>query len=156
MQLQTITDSSNSTSMSRLRIETNPEVETVFNNYPAAVKPKIEALQQLIIETAEEVENIEWLEETLKWGEPSYITKIGSTLRIDWKAKAPDQYAMYFKCTSKLVPTFKERFGDLFDYETTRAIVFKMDDQLPKAELKQCIKAALTYHKVKNLEGLGM
>lgn len=24
---------------------------------------------------------------------------------------------MYFKCTSKLVPTFKEVFGDLFKYE---------------------------------------
>lgn len=142
--------------MSRLRIETNPEVETVFNRYPEKVKPKIEALQQLIIETAEEAENIEWLEETLKWGEPSYITKIGSTLRIDWKAKAPDQYAMYFKCTSKLVPAFKEKFGDLFAYENTRAIVFKMEDRIPKPELKQCIKAALTYHKVKNLEGLGM
>lgn len=156
MQFQTITDSRKNTFMSRLRIETNPEVETVFNNYPKGVQPKIEALQKLIIETAEETDAIEYLEETLKWGEPSYITKIGSTLRIDWKPKAPDQYAMYFKCTSKLVPSFKEKFGDLFEYENTRAIVFKMDDQVPKAELKQCIKAALTYHKVKNLEGLGM
>ena len=145
-----------SVGMSYLKIKTNPEVERVFQNYPTSVKSKIEELRQMIIETAEEAENIEWLEETLKWGEPSYITKIGSTLRIDWKPKVPDQYAIYFKCTSKLVPTFKEKFGDLFDYETTRAIVFKLDDQVPKAELKQCIKAALTYHKVKNLEGLGI
>lgn len=142
--------------MSRLRIETNPEVETVFNNYPEEVKPKIEELQQLIIETAEEAENIEWLEETLKWGEPSYITKHGSTLRMDWKPKSPDQYAMYFQCTSKLVPSFKEKFGNLFNYEGTRAIVFQLNEEIPKAQLKECIKATLTYHKVKNLEGLGM
>nr|WP_273273550.1 DUF1801 domain-containing protein [Roseivirga sp.] len=113
-------------------------------------------MQRLIIETAKEVEQIEWLEETLKWGEPSYVTKIGSTLRIDWKPKNPDQYAMYFQCTSKLVPSFKEKFGDLFNYEGTRAIVFQLNEELPLHELKQCIKAALTYHKVKHLEGLGM
>ena len=139
-----------------LIINSKPEVETVFDKYPTEVKPKIEELQRLIIETAKEVEQIEWLEETLKWGEPSYVTKIGSTLRIDWKPKNPEQYAMYFQCTSKLVPSFKEKFGDLFNYEGTRAIVFQLDEELPLRELKQCIKAALTYHKVKNLEGLGM
>ena len=40
------------------------------------------------------------LEETLKWGEPSYLVKKGSTIRMDWKSKAPNQYAMYFKCTN--------------------------------------------------------
>lgn len=139
-----------------LIINSKPEVETVFDKYPTEVKPKIEELQRLIIETAKEVEQIEWLEETLKWGEPSYVTKIGSTLRIDWKPKNPDQYAMYFQCTSKLVPSFKEKFGDLFNYEGTRAIVFQLNEKLPLRELKQCIKATLTYHKVKNLEGLGM
>ena len=64
------------------------------------------------------------LEETLKWGEPSYLVKKGSTIRMDWKVKTPDQYAMYFKCTSKLVPTFRELFGDLFKYEKNRAILF--------------------------------
>ena len=49
-------------------------------------------------------------EETLKWGEPSYLVKNGSTIRIDWKSKTPDQYAMYFKCTSKLVPVFRSLF----------------------------------------------
>lgn len=139
-----------------LVFNSKPEVESVFNNYPKEIKPKIEALQQLIIETANETEGVEFLEETLKWGEPSYLTKIGSTIRIDWKAKTPDQYAMYFKCTSKLVPSFQQKFGDLFQYEKTRAIVFEVDAELPKKELKQCIKAALTYHKVKHLENLGI
>lgn len=142
--------------MEQLVIHTHPEVEAVFNNYPGHVKPKIEELQQLILETARETESISEIEECLKWGEPSYMTKKGSTLRIDWKAKAPDQYAMYFKCTSKLVPSFKEKFGDLFEYEKTRAIVFQMDDQVPVKALKECIKAALTYHQVKHLDGLGI
>ena len=135
--------------------KSNPEVKSKFDFYPSLAREKVAHLRKLILETAEE-NGITDLEETLKWGEPSYLTKHGSTIRIDWKEKAPDQYAMYFKCTSKLVPSFQLAFGDLFKYEKTRAIVFKLDDHVPEKELKQCIKAALTYHKVKNQPLLGL
>ena len=62
---------------------------------------------------------------------------------------------MYFKCTSKLVSTFKEVYGDKFSYEKNRTIVFKLDDDVPEKELKHCISLALTYHLVKNLPLLG-
>ncbi len=84
------------------------------------------------------------------------LTKYGSTLRIDWKEKTPNQYAMYFKCTSQLVPTIKAEFGDLFKYENTRAILFNLDEIIPEDELKICISLALNYHKVKNLPKLGL
>jgi uncharacterized protein DUF1801 len=133
----------------------NPEVEIVFKNYPKGVQQKLLRLRKLILETADEIDNIDELEETLKWGEPSYLAKKGSTIRIDWKKSNPDQYAMYFKCTSKLVETFKIVYGDLFKYEGTRAIVFKIKDKVPVAELKHCIALALRYHHVKNLPLLG-
>jgi len=96
------------------------------------------------------------MEETLKWGEPSYLVKGGSTIRIDWKLKTPNQYAMYFKCTSALVPTFRMVYKGLFTFEGSRAITFQMDERIPKKELKSCIKAALRYHKVKHLPTLGI
>ena len=142
--------------MTNLQLQTNPKVELIFNNYPKLVRNKILDLRKLVIETATEIDEITKLEETLKWGEPSYLTKIGSTIRIDWKSKTPVQYAMYFKCTSRLVETFRLIFKDNFTYEGNRAIVFKMDEKIPKDELKQCIKAALTYHKVKQLPTLGI
>ncbi len=101
-----------------------------FKEYPQHVKKKIKHLRKLIIETAKEHEQVDQLEETLKWGEPSYLAKKGSTIRIDWKEKSPDQYAMYFKCTSKLVQTFMEVYGDKFKYEKTRAILFSFDDEV--------------------------
>jgi len=142
--------------MNDLQIQSNPEVELVFNNYPDSVRNKMLALRKLVIETAKEIDGITKLEETLKWGEPSYLTKNGSTLRMDWKSKKPDQYAMYFKCTSRLVETFKLVYKDIFVYEGNRAIVFKIEDKIPKDELKSCIKATLTYHKVKHLPTLGI
>jgi len=140
--------------MKSLRINTNPEFENVFKNYPLPVREKLLNLRSIIIETAKETEAIAEIEETLKWGEPSFLVKKGSTIRIDWKVKFPEQYAIYFKCTSMLVSTFKNMFGDLFTYEGNRAIIFQLDDQIPNPELKKCIKAALTYHRVKHLPDL--
>ncbi len=130
-------------------IKTDMTVQSIFDNYPANVRDKMQALRELILETAEQTDGIGPVEETLRWGEPSYVTKSGSTFRIDWKENAPEQYAMYFQCTSRLVPTFKLVFDDLFSYEGNRAIIVGLDDDLPVEELRQCIIAALRYHKVK-------
>lgn len=107
-------------------------------------------LRKIVIDTAKEVEGIDALEETLKWGEPSFLAKKGSTLRMDWKAKSPNQYAMYFKCTSRLVDTFREVYPDTFSFDGNRAIVFQLDDDIPEAQLKRCIEATLRYHDVKH------
>ncbi len=141
--------------MTSLIIIEHKEVQQKFDSYPDGVKSKMEKLRKLIIETARDIESIKEIEETLKWGEPSYVVKKGSTLRIDWKDRAPHQYAMYFNCQSSLVPTFKVLYGGMFRYEKDRAIVFDLEDELPLKELKECIALALTYHSVKNLPLLG-
>ena len=142
--------------MRAFSVTTNPKVDTIFSNYPDFVRDKMLFLRKLIIDTASENEEISELEETLKWGEPSFIAKHGSTLRMDWKQKSPDQYALYFQCTTRLVETFKMVFGKKLNYEGNRAIVFQLEDELPVEELKQCIIATLTYHKVKRLPALGI
>ncbi len=142
--------------MQKLEVQKNPQVETVFASYPEAVREKLQYLRQLILQVADEIEAIGYLEETLKWGEPSYLAKKGSTIRIDWKKKTPGQYAIYFKCTSRLVPTFKAVYDDLFEFEGNRAMIFKIEDKLPEEELIKCIKVALTYHRVKHLPLLGL
>ena len=142
--------------MGKIALKTNPEVASIFDNYPASVREKMMYLRKLILEAADETPEVTQVEETLKWGEPSYLAKKGSTIRIDWKPKQPGQYAMYFQCTSRLVPTFRMVFKDLFTYEGNRAIVFQMEEALPEAELKSCITAGLTYHRVKQLPTLGL
>jgi hypothetical protein len=111
-------------------------------------------LRQLIKDTAALIEGVGEIEETLKWGEPSYLTpktKSGSTIRIAWKESLKDQYAMYFKCTANLVEAFKERYPTEFEYGGNRSIIFKLDDDIPVEELKTCIALALTYHRNKKL-----
>lgn len=141
--------------MKKLKLKTSPKVDEIFAAYPTNVREKMRYLRALVIETAEEA-GIDELHETLKWGEPSYVTKNGSTLRMDWKEKSPEQYAMYFQCTSRLVDTFRMVFDHKFQYLGNRAIVFQLKQSVPEVELKECIKASLTYHKVKHLVTLGI
>ena len=142
--------------MGNLILKTDPKVNAIFENYPDTVRDKMQYLRELVLETAEEMPEVSVLEETLKWSEPSFVTKNGSTLRMDYKEKTPDQYAMYFQCTSRLVDTFRLVLGQTFTYEGNRAIVFPLDQKIPEAELKACIKACLRYHMVKDQITLGI
>ena len=127
----------------------NPDVAAVFDRYPEQIRKKLMFLRQLIFDTASAIEGVGEMEETLKWGEPSYLTpktKSGSTIRINWKESLGEQYAIYFKCTSTLVPTFKEKYPTEFTYGGNRSILFNLDEEIPVEELRDCISLALTYH----------
>ena len=138
-----------------MKLISNPDVNYVFHNYPKPVRQQLLYLRKLILTTASEIDGLEKIEETLKWGEPSYLTKYGSTVRLGWKKKNPKQFAIYFQCTSKLVPTFKTIYKKEFHFEGNRAIVFNLRDTIPETALKQCTRMALTYHKIKHLPFLG-
>ncbi|HIG43175.1 MAG TPA: DUF1801 domain-containing protein [Gammaproteobacteria bacterium] len=112
-------------------------------------------LRQLVLDTGAKYSEVGGIEETLRWGEPSYITKKGSTLRIGWKDSTPDQYAMFFHCQTQLVDTFKELYRDTFEFEGNRAIVFDKKDKIPVRELTHCIFLTLTNHQRKHLPLLG-
>jgi hypothetical protein len=139
-----------------MKLTSNPKVKEVFNNYPSSVQDQLLNLRKLTLIAASEINELDDFEETLKWGKPSYLTKYGSTVRMDWKKKSPDQYAIYFKCMSLLVPTFKARYKDIFKFEANRAIVFKLNEQISFSELKHCITLAFTYHKKKHIDLFGV
>jgi hypothetical protein len=130
------------------------KVEHTFARYPSTMSNHLLQLRQLIFETASEL-GLDDIEEVLKWGEPSYLSKNGSTLRIAWRASKPNQYAMLFNCKTSLIETFKEVHHDTLTFEGNRAITFNEGDKIPIAAIKHCIELALTYHKVKHLPLLG-
>ena len=131
-------------------IKQNPDVLLKFQQYPEHMRKKLLHLRQLVIDTAAEIEGIDTLEETLKWGEPSYLAKGGSTIRMDWKPSTPDTYGMYFNCRTKLVDTFRKLYPRDFTFDGKRAIVFHRDDTIAIEALKHCITLSLTYHKIKH------
>ncbi len=127
----------------------NADVESVFAGYPSDLGERLLRLRRLIFETAESTEGVGQLQETLKWGQPSYLTartKSGTTIRIDQVASAPGRYAMYVHCQTSLVEMFRELYPDALTYEGDRAIVLGPDDDIPEDILRHCIALALTYH----------
>jgi uncharacterized protein YdhG (YjbR/CyaY superfamily) len=129
---------------------TNQEVARVFDACPAHMRRKLLALRELIFRTAAATEGVGELEETLKWGEPAYLTSAtgsGSTIRIAWKKKRPNEYAIYFNCQTSLVADFRTLFPNDFRFEGQRALVFHESDAIPRDALQFCIAAALTRHR---------
>src|SRR5882757_3751463 len=126
----------------------DPAVDAVFGAYPKPLKAKLLALRRLILDTAAATKGVGELQETLKWGQPSYLTaatKSGSTIRID-RVKAPaNQYALYFHCQTDLVATFRELYPKLTT-AGNRAIILNADDAVPETALRHCVALALTYH----------
>jgi Domain of unknown function (DU1801) len=132
-----------------------PAVETVFGSYPGPVRSKLLALRRLIFDTAGTTEGVGVLEETLKWGQPSYLTtesKSGSTIRIDQVKAEAGRYAVYFHCQTDLVETFRELYPEL-RYGGNRSILLDAGEKLPEAALRHCIALALTYHARKRKVG---
>jgi len=132
------------------------EVRSKFDSYPEKIRERILLIRALIYEAVKEADNIGDIKESLKWGEPSYSSKHGSAVRVDWKKSKPDQYFVFFNCKTKLVDTFNEIYGDIFNFEGNRAIVLNFSDDIPKVELKHCIALSLNYHRIKNLPLLGV
>ncbi|WP_244626427.1 DUF1801 domain-containing protein [Bradyrhizobium ivorense] len=125
-----------------------PSGDALFAVYPAPVKAKLLALRRLIFDTAKTTEGVGALQETSKWGQPSYLaveTGSGSTVRIDQVKPAANQVAVYFHCQTNLVETFRELYPEL-SYSGNRAIVLDVAGKLPEAALRHCVALALTYH----------
>lgn len=128
----------------------NPAVAKVFQAYPAPMRARLLALREIILRTAAQTEGVGDIDETLKWGEPAYLTSStgsGSTIRIHWTKKRPNEYAMYFNCQTTLIETFRTLFPNDFRFEGNRALVFSEGDAIPQDALEFCVEAALTYHR---------
>jgi hypothetical protein len=126
----------------------DPAVAAIFKAYPPALRKRLMALRDLVFDVAASTDGVGPLTETLKWGQPSYLTGqtgSGSTIRID-RHKKGDGYAIYFHCQSGLVPTVRELYPDTFRFDGKRALLFAPDARLPVRALRHCIGLALTHH----------
>src|SRR5712671_6966546 len=132
----------------------DPAVDAVFNAYPRPIKARLLALRRLIFDTAKTTEGVGALQETLKWGQPSYLTaetKSGSTIRIDQVKSAANQYAVYFHCQTNLVETFRELYPTELSYGGNRSILLDTENDIPESALRHCVALALIYHLGKRM-----
>ena len=139
------------TKNSQIPFETDAVAE-VFETYQGRVRQKLLSLRALTFKTAAQTPGVGELQETLKWGQPSYLTpetKSGTTVRIDAVKDDPDHIAVYFHCQTNLVSTFRDMYGDKLTFEGNRALLLDVRKKLPEKELQHCLARALTYHLAK-------
>src|ERR1700733_15340635 len=107
-----------------------PAVAAVFRGKTLSVQAKLMRLRKIILDVAAQMD-VAALEETLKWGQPSYLAKGGSTIRIDAVKGDPRRVAMYFICHTDLIATFRELYPELA-YDGNRAILLDVRGKLPE------------------------
>lgn len=125
------------------------QTRDALSGLPGHLKEKLFSLRELILETADENPAIGPLEETLKWGEPAFltsVTKSGTTIRINRHDKDDNQYAIYVHCQTDLLDRYRQLYGDTLTFDGNRAVVFNVADRIPQEAVKHCIAMALTYH----------
>ena len=126
----------------------NPEVAARFENYDQAIRDRLLELRELIFDVAAGTEGAGPLEETLKWGQPAYLTaetKSGTTIRIDALHSRPG-FGLFVHCQTTLVDRYRHMFDRDFEYEANRGLLFAPDQKLPEGQLRVCIGLALLYH----------
>ncbi len=125
----------------------DPDVEARFRSFPEPARRGLLTLRGLIFETAESTPEVGALEETLKWGQPAYLTPqtgSGSTIRLGLPKQGG--FAIYTHCQTTILSDFRSLFPDDFAYEGNRAVRFKDGEALPLDKLRLLIHRALTYH----------
>jgi hypothetical protein len=127
-----------------------PEVAVAFEAFSAPVRSRLLEVRRLIFETAKATAEVGPLTETLKWGEPAYLTLAsgsGSTIRLGSLRSPKEKCAVLFNCRTTLVETFQAHFPEAFSYQGNRAILLEPLGRLPAPPLTICLAMALTYHR---------
>ncbi|MEP5182076.1 MAG: DUF1801 domain-containing protein [Rhizobiaceae bacterium] len=135
-----------------------PEVKSAFATYREAnalLGEQLLLCRELIFDAAGTVDEIGTITETLKWGQPSYLTEAtgsGSTIRLapaEMEAAsggvATTKPALFVHCATDLIEQFKTFYPATFDYQGKRALVIRDDIAAVREELRHCMALALTY-----------
>ena len=127
------------------------DVAAVFQSFPDEVRQKLLAVRQMIFDQSFEDHAVGDIEETLKWGVPSYLTKhpkSGTTIRLQW-LPASKQYGIFVHCQTSLIADFKELYQFSLNFDKNRGILFEEKEDFPEPIIKKFVSNALTYHSNK-------
>lgn len=124
----------------------SPAVAAAFDAAPMPAKTGMQKLRELILQVAADLPEIGEVTETLRWGQPAYVTseRAGASLRLG--VPKTGGFALYTHCQTSLIADFSSMFPNMDTVEGTRAIHFTDPAQINPARHGLLIKAILTYH----------
>ncbi|WP_420332386.1 DUF1801 domain-containing protein [Roseibium sp.] len=125
--------------------------DEIYGHYAPPVRQRLLQLRRLILETARKNAAVGDLQETLKWGQPSFMTvkpKTGTTIRIDKDKSEVSDVVLFVHCQTSLVSEWRVLYPHLC-FGGNRSVHFRADEPLPEAEISQMVSMALRYHLYK-------
>ncbi len=123
-------------------------VDAVYGAFPSAVRSHLLQVRAMVFAAASDP-RIGRLTETLKWGQPSYLTdapKSGTTIRLGLHSKFPGHCALFVPCQTSLIGQWRDLYTGALKFDGNRAILLDPGKPLPGDPLRHCIAMALTYH----------
>lgn len=105
------------------------------------------SLRALIFEVADTTSGVGLVHETLKWGQPAYLTsetKSGTTIRLG--VPKLGGVALFTHCQTSVISDFQSLFPYDFTFDGNRAVVFPDAHLPPLQQLEPLVRMALTYH----------
>jgi Domain of unknown function (DU1801) len=126
----------------------SPQVETAFHVPDPIAREGLLALRNLILDTAHTIPKVGRIEESLRWGQPAYLTSqsgSGTTLRVGLSKKA--RFALFVHCQTSVISRFAQAFPGWDRIDGNRAVLFDTASEIDSFRHGWLIKHALTYHR---------
>lgn len=123
-------------------------VADVFAQASPSTRAALGEVRALILDTAGTHPEIGPLTETLKWGQPSYLTeksKSGTTIRLGWDEEGT-AISLFVHCQTKVAEQWRTQYAGTLDIIGDRELRLPLSSPLPTDPLAHCIAMALTYH----------
>lgn len=135
--------------MRKREYEMDEQVRKAYDRFDALVAKRLLEVRLLIFELAELDDQIGKITETLKWGEPSYLTeqsKSGTTIRLSKVKDEANYCGIYVHCQTRLISEFRDSFADALEFSGNRAVLIDVSKPLKETPVKMFLQKALTYH----------
>lgn len=120
-----------------------------ISQWPEPARRSFSTIRHIVLDVASRT-GVGTLEETLKWGQPSWLPRkkgVGATLRCNWSAKRPDHISLFVHCGSRIIEMIQPLYPTSFQYEGQRGLHMVLDDPLPIDAIDHCVALTLTYHR---------
>lgn len=125
-------------------------VSRTYAEFLPLAQQNILTLRTWVLAEAARDDRVGKIEEALKWGQPSFVVskpRSGTTLRLAQMLKSPTyDFGLFVPCQTSLIETCRDMFGDVFNYDGNRGLLFANGGTLPESELRHFIALALTYY----------
>ncbi len=122
------------------------KIKAAFLNFDRAARSSLLAARHLILSMTDKLDRVSSIEESLKWGQPSYapVPKTGTPIRLGvTKTGAP---TMFVHCQTTLVSDLEADNAHGLKTIDNRAVLLPSGDLADHPGLLNFVRLAFTYH----------